>query len=297
MLRHMLITATMMVTIGSYAQSWCPPGAQWIYDVGSPWITASLQLTYTSDTIVDGFPAQRIDRIYQQTQPMNVVTSWDPFFTRTNGDVVWEWNGTQWDTLYWFSAVPGDHWQPFWPYQEICPDHAWLVQDTSTTLVSGIPLRTLLLEITESGIPTGQTQTIYERMGGGGGYGFPGHPPLPCGGVYECYCTFSCYQDQDILPQGGPCALSLSASTLTSQDHGLQVFPNPAIDVVTIVLPDRTPMPRVEVLGMDGRLVMTLYLENGTSTFPLTGLNTGLYLLRAFGHNGTVHTTTMVISR
>ncbi|HPF66299.1 MAG TPA: hypothetical protein PLC20_01365, partial [Flavobacteriales bacterium] len=81
------------------AQSWCPPGAQWIYDAGSPWITALEQLTYSGDTIVDGYPAQRIDRVYQQTSPMNVVASWNPFFTRTNGDVVWEWNGTEWDTL------------------------------------------------------------------------------------------------------------------------------------------------------------------------------------------------------
>ena len=277
------------------AQSWCPPGAQWIYDVGSPWITALEQFTYSGDTIVDGYPAQRIDRVYQQTSPMNVVATGGFFFTRTNGDVVWEWNGTEWDTLYWFSALPGDHWQPFWPYQEVCPDHAWQVQDTSTTVVSGIPLRTLLLEITESGVPTGQTQTIYERMGGGGGDGFPGLPPSPCGGIYECYCAFGCYQDQDIVPVGGPCALSLSAPTLMGRDQGLQVFPNPVSDVVTIVLPDRTPMPRVEVLGMDGRLVMTLHPDNGTSTYPLTSLNAGLYLIRAFGHNGTVRTATVAV--
>ena len=278
------------------AQSWCPPGAQWIYDVGSPWITALEQFTYSGDTIVDGYPAQRIDRVYQQTSPMNVVASWNPFFTRTNGDVVWEWNGTEWDTLYWFSAVPGDHWQPFWPNMADCPDHAWLVLDTSTTVVSGIPLRTLLLELTELGVSTGQQPlTIRERFGGGGGFGFPGNAPSSCGGVYECYCTFGCYQDQDIVPVGGPCALSLSAPTLMGRDQGLQVFPNPVSDVVTIVLPDRTPMPRVEVLGMDGRLVMTLHPDNGTSTFPLTGLNAGLYLIRAFGHNGTVRTATVAV--
>ena len=79
------------------------------------------------------------------------------------------------------------------------------------------------------------------------------------------------------------------------RDQGLQVFPNPVSDVVTIVLPDRTPMPRVEVLGMDGRLVMTLHPDNGTSTFPLTGLNAGLYLIQAFGHNGTVRTATVAV--
>lgn len=276
------------------AQSWCPPGAQWVYDVGDPWISSSLQLTYTTDTIVDGFPAQRIDRTYQQTQPMNVITSWDPFFTRTNGNVVWEWDGTTWDTLYWFSAVPGDHWQPFWPYQEDCPDHTWQVLDTSTSVVSGVPLRTQLLELTETGIPTGQTLTIRERMGGGGGFGFPGIPP--CGAIYECYCTFSCYQDQDIVPVGGPCALSLSAPTLMDRDQGLQVFPNPASDVVSIVLPYGTSMQRVEVLGMDGRLVRTLQPDHGTSIFPLAGLNAGLYLLRAFDDNGTAFIKTVVVS-
>ena len=295
MMRHMLITATMIVTIGSNAQSWCPPGAQWVYDVGDAWNVARLQLTYAGDTLVDGFPAQRIDRTYFQTQPMNVITSWDPFFTRTNGDVVWEWNGTEWDTLYWFSAVPGDHWQPFWPYQEVCPDHAWLVQDTSTTVVSGIPLRTLLLELTETGVPTGQTLTIYERMGGGGGFGFPGSPP--CGPIYECICLYTCYQDQDIVPPGSPCALPLDVGSLAAPSQDLMVFPNPATDRVAITLPEGPVFHTIEVIGTDGRTVRSTGTPNAATSFSVEDLHEGVYLIRARTDRGMFRSTTLVIAR
>ena len=46
------------------------------------------------------------------------------------------------------------------------------------------------------------------------------------------------------------------------------MFPNPASDVVSSFFPTQRPCSACKVLGMDGRLVMTLHPDNGTSTFP-----------------------------
>lgn len=280
--------------LASTAQSWCPPGAQWIYNVSDPWINARAQFTYAGDTIVDGHLAQRIDGVYQQTFPMNVVSDWSPIFTRTNGDVVWEWNGAEWDTLYWFSAVPGDSWQPFWPLWDYCPDHAWRVLDTSTTVVSGIALRTLLLEMTAEGEPTGQTQMIYERLGGGIGLSFP--RMHTCEFINECFCTFQCYQDQDIIPQGEPCALPLGL--LERYDLGPIILPVPASETLTVRMPNQSRLEVVEVFGMDGRKFLSMTQGIGpTTTLDVQQLPNGMYVVHARTGNGLYFTKPVVISR
>ena len=295
-MKHFVLLQFLLASgLASNAQSWCPPGAQWIYDMGSPWTAALAQFTYAGDTIVDGYPAQRIDRIQHMTFPVNEVWDWGPFFTRTNGDVVWEWNGAEWDTLYWFSALPGDSWQPFWFDWDDCPDHAWLVVDTSTTVVSGIPLRTLFVVLTELGEPTGTaSRMIYERIGGGGGYGFP--DLAPCGNIIECYCTFSCYQDDDITPQGGPCALPLGV--VERADPGLVIHPVPASETLTISAPLHTRLESIDLIGMDGRTVLSMAQGIGPSTtLDVQQLPNGIYVVHARTGNGLYFTKQVVISR
>jgi hypothetical protein len=277
------------------AQSWCPPGARWVYDVGNPWSVAQEQLTYAGDTIVDGHVSQRIDRLFRMVQPMNVTTNWAPIFTRTDGDVVWEWDGTNWDTLYWFSAVPGDHWQPLWPYEESCPDHAWLVLDTSTTWVDAIPLRTLLLDITMQGAPAGQPFTIHERTGGGGGFGFPGLPP--CGAIYECFCTFICYQDQDINSMNTPCEITLALPPDIQSVDVLPIHPQPADQQVTIDLPVGATVDLIEVMSLDGRILLNrVEHANGPFLLNTNSLPTGLHVIHLHMADGVRYYGRLMIS-
>ena len=207
---------------------------------------------------------------------------------------MWEWNGAEWDTLYWFSAVPGDSWQPFRPLWDYCPDHAWLVLDTSTTVVSGIALRTLLLEMTAGGEPTGQTQMIYERFGGGIGLSFPGMHT--CEFINECFCTFQCYQDQDIIPQDEPCALPLGL--WERNDPAPVIHPVPASETLTVRLPAQRLLEAVEVFAMDGRRVLMAGRGDGTTTtIDVQQLPAGMYVLHVLSTDGQRYASPIVIAR
>lgn len=257
------------------AQSWCPPGATWMYDTGNPWFDGETQLIYTGDTMVDGHMAQRIERTRRVVIQGNLNVSGPVAgFTRTDGDVVWEWNGTAWDTLYWFSAVPGDHWQPFWPFEEDCPDHAWHVTDTTTVTISGVPLRRVFVELRESGVPAGVNSTFTERIGGGGGFLFPGLPP--CGAIYECYCTFSCYRDDEVNANSA-CALTLSVPSLITQETRFQAHPNPGTTFQLTGLGQRPALLRV--LDVQGRIVHEGIPATEHAPVDLGELHPGTYLV------------------
>ncbi len=259
----------------AFTQSWCPPGAVWGYDTGNPWFEGQAKYMYTGDTVVDGHSAQRITQWTQMIWQGTFIENGPAhFFTRTDGDVVWEWNGAVWDTLYWFSAVPGDHWQPFWPFGEDCPDHAWHVTDTATVIIDDVPLRRIWVEMRENGELSGNWTMFTERIGGGGGFIFPGLPP--CGAIYECYCTYGCYRDDEINSDNS-CMLTLALTEAQSGNEVLQMHPNPGNTTFQLSGLGHRPA-HLRLLDLQGRVVLTNNLMDrqpvDTSTLP-----TGAYLV------------------
>ena len=210
-MRNAWVAYWMMTSALASAQAWCPPGAVWKY-AGLPLpgqcIASEDIFVFLGDTIVDGYEAQRIVRTTQVVWQGDLITY--PAVTnvtRTNGEVVWGWNANAWDTLYWFTAQPGDQWQSAW-LGAVCPDHRWHVLDTSTVIIGGIPLRAVEAEIRANNIPIEYpTRTFIERIGGGGGYLFPDTPP--CAEVIECVSSLVCYQDDEIVDDTS-CELTLS---------------------------------------------------------------------------------------
>lgn len=105
----------------THAQSWCPPGATWIYNTSDPMLGVSFEgFNYVGDTVLDGFVSEHIAR----TGVMTVIWGIDTLIishgpdvvTRTEPDIVYYWlpMSQEWDTLHWFGAVPGDKWTPGW---------------------------------------------------------------------------------------------------------------------------------------------------------------------------------------
>jgi hypothetical protein len=275
-MRNALIAYLITTSTLAAAQAWCAPQATWVYDTGNPSFASQTRITYVSDTVVDGFQAQRLDRTTQLVQQGGLFTaSIAGLVTRTNGDVVWEWNDNAWDTLYWFSAQPGDHWQPFWHYGEQCADHAWHVISIGTTTEWGIPLRTVTAELRAFGESLGwEPFTFTERIGGGGGHIFPGLPP--CGAIIECYCSFSCYRDTDI--ETGPfCELTLEVSAPSAGASPL-LAPNPTMGITRVDWPGKGSFA-VRAFDRHGRLVGEWGPVGAGTSVDMSGLSPGLYEL------------------
>lgn len=291
--RSACVALSLAAALGVMAQSWCPAGASWVYDTGNPWFGSEMRLDYAGDTLVDGYPAQRIER-FSRLLLQGTLTEAEqpPGFTRTDGDVVWEWNGMEWDTLYWFSAVPGDHWQPFWPFAEDCPDHAWHVSDTATVIIDGVPLRRLWAELQESGVGVGNWTMITERIGGGGGIIFPGLPP--CGAIYECYCSFVCYRD-DQVNSNGDCEMTVAVRDRASTAAYLEVNPNPATTAVVFSTRKGTVIGPIEIHDPLGRHVRQYHPMTTIAQVDISALSKGWYFYRACDVQGRLISTGRIL--
>lgn len=264
------------------AQQWCPSGATWIYDTGSPWTTALTQYAYTGDTVVDGHLAQRIEVDGQITdwfgEDTVIVTTGPDLVTRLVDEVVMLWLpvAETWDTLYWFGAELGDHWQPPWAFGAECPpDYGLFVLETGTMNVDGVELRTLLVERRQGSQSIGSPEWIAERIGTLSGYFLP---MADCGGVIECYCTFGCYQDQTIQypSTGQDCAIPTAVNGPPEQDAAFSVWPNPSHGFLQYMA--STP-ESVDIMVRDGmgRYVFKRGASPSCGTLDLSGLAEGSY--------------------
>ncbi len=283
-IRKVLNGCCMLLFATAQAQQWCPPGATWIYDTGSPWTTALTQYAYTGDTVVDGHFAQRIEVDGQITdwfgEDTVIVTAGPDLVTRLAADVVMLWLPvTQtWDTLYWFGAEVGDRWQPPWAFGEECsPEHGLFVLETGTMNVDGLELRTLLVERRQGAQSIGTPEWIAERIGTLSGYFLP---MADCGGVIECYCAFGCYQDQTIQypSPGQDCAIPTAVVGPPEREAALSVWPNPGYGFLQYVA---STGGFVDVMVRDGmgRCVFKSVLSPSRGTLDLSGLAQGAYCI------------------
>lgn len=297
-MRAIAIATALVASLHATAQQWCPPGATWTYDTGSPWTVAYTRYAYAGDTLVDGQPSQRIEVDALITNwfgnDTTIHSTGSPgLVTRLADEVVFLWrpNTGTWDTLYWFGAEVGDHWRPPWAFEEDCPaDHVLTVLETGTMIVDGVELRKLLVERRQGGQSFGNPEWIAERIGPLGGYFFP---MGDCGGVIECYCTLGCYRDQEIgYPSGtGDCALPLALSQHENPPLAIELWPNPGSDLLSYAI---SGMETVDVIVLDamGRCIVRMRSLPSRGTIDLSVLAEGSYLIAFTNKGGHIATRT-----
>ena len=76
------------------------------------------------------------------------------------------------------------------------------------------------------------------------------------------------------------------ASIQEEQTHGVQAYPNPSTDKITLVA-HGSPMNSIQVFGLDGTLLMEDLPHSTTRTIDLSKMPAGLYLMRVSLANST----------
>ncbi len=286
MLRANILALFTVLAICSQAQTWCPPGAEWLFNFYSQQATGVRRAWYSGDTLVGGLPCQRIDQTiiaYEPIPPFGsaFIQQDQPIITHGQGDLlrIWDQANNVFDTLAWFSAVPGDRWNV--PHYEFSGACYFEVLDTGTRVVAGIPLRFLVVE---EPIVMGFVDTLFERIGFERFYVRPIETML----IDLTTTGLVCYRD-DVLGQvdGGwpwhPCDFSLSLEEESAQRA--QPFPNPGSDHFTISL-----APGVHTIALfdaTGREVLRRPINSERTAVDCSALEPGLFAYRLLDRSGT----------
>lgn len=281
---YLLLLLLCLVT-KARAQSWCPPGATWNYQINA-WMTDGAVIrTYVGDTVIDGWTAQRIHEQGEQITYWNDDTIHidNTLFTSVQDSVVYirgVWSGiSAWDTLFRVDALIGDRWFP--PGADsVCMDGVsgmLEVVDTSTVIVDGLPLRSWdLTYIDAEGEPVWGAFTVIERVGYL--YGFT---ILPGGCIIIEYGeSLRCYEDYQIEYHASGWmndCLALSGN-VEPDTRSLRPFPNPGTDGFLLDLPfGQHELTILDALGQVARMER---VTGGVVRVDASSLAPGVYLVR-----------------
>jgi hypothetical protein len=287
MARPLPLLASFLLTGLASAQQWCAPGAEWLFGFSSQQATGVRHAWYSGDTVVGGLAAKRIDQFiyaYDPVFPFGSAFSAAaaPIFTTEVGDQVWIWNNgsSSYDTLLWFGAVPGDHWDiPHYP-----GPGRFDVLDTGTTVVDGIPLHYLVVE---EPIIMGNTDTLRERLG----FDFFYIDPIETLLLDYTTAWLQCYRDDSIAQFNGymvsePCDFTL---VIADPEHtSWSVYPDPGTDHFTLEVPSEAQACEVALFDAQGRIVLRHDLSRGHTRIGCEGLAQGLFTYRVVDRDGNV---------
>lgn len=259
-----------LCSVSSHAQTWCPPGATWTYNAGLL-LQGYQRLSYVGDTLIDSYVAQKIDRYfaaqYPQPPPGPLFSGppelhYSPLvaITRVENDVVYIREETEWDTLFWIGAVPGDRWTAAHVTDPDC--EPFIVSDTGTVMIDGVDVRY---------VEGANWPRVYERIGS----------------IWDLYlyCPnwiidgptgLRCYQDDEMnyTMVQEPCELFAGINE-TGNDEWIQPFPNPGTDHFN--LNNLEPGSTIHVLDAMGRTVLQQRAIGTSTNIDASKFATGVY--------------------
>lgn len=296
-MRHTILFTMAIIPSLAVAQVWCPPGAQWHDGFSYATSNGYNVRTYAGDSAVGGYNAQRISG-------ESLWFTWDPtpqyhnnvlqdVFTRIENGILFIWHSQggfyppYWDTLAWFGAVPGDHWQVLEPEDFGCTC-SYTVIDTGHISISSMSLR-YVRTTTDCPWPGPAEPTFIERIGS-------------VHGIFldECQTgdpdtTLRCYEDVDMSYVTG--IASACDLVVNMEEWGstlpFTLTPDPANNALELRIVSPSPRAlRLELLDASGRRHAAVVIPMGTSSHRIstTGLASGLHVARVCNADGSCWT-------
>ncbi len=266
-----------------FAQTWCPPGATWWFGFSYGSAYGYKMYAYTGDTLVDAYTAQKITvEVHSHTinPPQDNVYMEAPYLTRMENGVLYRHQAPalsqpfQWDTLIWYSAVPGDHWQVLQPQDFTC-NGQFVVTDTGHVQVAGMSLRYVQTDYPDEFGEVFYSPLFVERIGCVYGT-FLEECGLP---VFEPDTILRCYQDVDLaytVPNAPACDLVSGISP----EHGRErvvLYPNPGASGFIVEMPAGLA-DWLELTDATGRPVLADRLIGQRTSIPVGQIASGIYL-------------------
>lgn len=267
-----------LIGLSSAQTVFAPQGAVWNYFLDNDGIGTNFKYEVEKDTILFGrlcskINAQRIDK--------SLITNLKPVYFCTSGDTVLYYHDSlkSFTPLYIFNVKVGDTITLATPrYVAAYLDTAsFRVKKVEITIIDGMSLRTVYTE------PLGgffYMPKYTERIGAysvASIFGFDGIKTAMHTEGIRCYRDkeieeqfFSDKWDCDYVPN------TIDEKKLANNIH---VYPNPAIDEITIEVKSNTPQGQITLKSFDGRTLLQQSFQEIKTVLNLRGMASGMYLL------------------
>lgn len=283
------IAVGMAMSCSVAAQQWCPPGAEWHHhysnlSIGDVGYTHSV---YVGDTMVDGGTAQRIhysSHLYNLQSQSYHSSGPHAMITREANGLVEVWDGSAFDTLFHFNAVPGDSWQL--PEPTFAPYPAMTVLDTGHVVLAGEWLRYLVLDMGPYSILSSPTDTLYEKLGLRSGYIHPIFSYIFDAGIEGLRCYKDDQMEVIVAPDGIACDQILSAPSGSWEQAPLGIHPNPSRDMIHLSNGSASIRYNVMIHDLHGRILGSTEIRSYES-IDIGHLRAGTYYASIWS-NGTL---------
>jgi hypothetical protein len=279
-------------TAQSTLPEFAPYGAHWThadYDESTYPATISLKklIVLDHDTIVDG----KLCRIFVTD---NIIQ----FYAYRDSLKMWiHLNAAQqtWKLLYDFGWPVGQNVTiPVIGYNAGDTLNV-TVQSISDTIISGYTLPTMQLHVQGS-----YNLMVVLNLGGINNYFLPQLHMVYIPEDAEIY-AFRCYMDTNLGMVKQPWVVVCDTVTpkvripFLAKNNSLQLYPNPASDMIHIQIADNTAVFQADITLLDGRIIKRI--TQPKQGISLDGLLSGMYLVVMHLQNGSITTRKLVVQR
>ncbi|HQQ94880.1 MAG TPA: T9SS type A sorting domain-containing protein [Bacteroidia bacterium] len=301
----------------TFAQTWCAPGAEWLYRVYNPsflfhqdgllrvkvdssYVQAGINYyvlngTFYGTTWQPGAPSTTISNMYRATTyEINKVV----YVSRRDYPIF--------DTLANFNAAIGDKWLKSNLYNDCPPTYTPGIQyrmvtviDTGHVIINNVSLKKLILSLHPAS--TTNTITMIEKIACLETFMYP---------YYFCVSDdwdlgkFACYSDHNFPTYKNPnYTLSCDYTSVGTYEAELSekhfnIFPNPVTGRFLVLLPEGTQVPvdQLTVLDPTGRKIMEKTISEPCE-IDLSPYQSGLYHILLSSGGQIIATRKLIKSR
>ena len=271
-----------------WGQLWSPPGAVWTSNLQGLAVEGCEHAAYVGDTLYEGRTAQHIaveDIVMDHIVNVLDTNAWD-LYTNEVDSIVYAWTDNEgWDTLYWFSAVPGDRWYPA-GLQPNGTDYCGMMEvlDTMHVEVNGSSIRQVTCAFLDgSGATTVDAFTMTELFGTGSMHFLDGGCfVVEAGWSLHTYSdgTFPLYDSG----AGSNCDNFLGIA-VNERSLEVSVSPNPGTDLLHVETGMNSKV-NVSVRDAMGRTVLAASGTGGPIEMNSAGISPGVYVVEVSNAQG-----------
>ncbi|HLP50242.1 MAG TPA: T9SS type A sorting domain-containing protein [Chitinophagales bacterium] len=294
--------------LASYAQSWCPAGAEWHYGYYYWNQVGDIHYRYTKDTVVEASACKKIEIIHYNGQHYNsspyfVVDTLmpKPIYTYEQSDTVFFYyeESNTWKPVYFFNAQVGDTLtMPITDIMHGGDTYIHVVVDSvGNEIINDSTLHYYHFRLADSCI---QAHNLRGRVSQTLGMQVNNLVPTwYC--VSDQHDYFFCsYKDSTfpVYPSTANCQLRpVGIEEITGEEAGIHLYPNPANEMVSITILKSEQNNTITISDATGKIVSTFVENDSPITLSTDNYLPGIYIVTLYNHAGFKLSKRLVIMR